>query len=387
MDNYKKKITEYEDTLSQKYSDFDYDAEADELFRLQRAQLARNQQDGVSDILARYAANTGMGGSSAAMSAAQQTASKYNSMIADALTAAEEKAYSRWATEKADLENKIASTKQDAHNEAAARFSLGDLSGYQGLGYDTSAYEAELERQRKAEADAAAATARQTALAEAQARAQYGDLSGLKALGIDTSAYEAQLKAQAEASKEEVGINGMTKSQYDAQMERWLQIYKSSDDEDTKTRALAEMDNLYNGYFGYYTPAELEGVESITDVEAKEIMTRADQNNKYLSPEDYKKLCAHFYRYPIDGYRGEALLSYYGYRIKPTETAISDEIDTTHGLGDDVTEAMMADAAAKAKAKAQAKAKSDAEAEAKKKKELDTIMQIGQNANGRGIMY
>lgn len=344
METYKKKLAEYDEQLKN-YENFDYNAEADELFRLQRQQLERNQRDGVSDILAQYAANTGMGGSSAAMSAAQQTASKYNSMIADALTAAEEKAYSRWAAEKADLESKIASTKQDAYNEAATRFSLGDLSGYQGLGYDTSVYEKEKAAEEAAAKSAAEQSAYQAKLTKAQIMAQYGDYSLLNELGIDTSAYEAQQAANAEASKEEIGINGTTKSQYDAQMDRWLQIYKSSDDEEPKARALEEMDALYKGYYGQYTPAEIESNPVISWTEADGLLDQAESNGKKLSAENYKKLVAYFYRNPIETeegqvYRGEAVLYLYGITMSQTPTGyvhtVFDDFDTTHGFGDDV---------------------------------------------------
>ena len=176
MQKYKKKLAEYEDKLK-KYDEFDYNAEADELLRLQRAQLEQSRSDGVSDVLARYAANTGMGGSSAAMAAAQQTASKYDGMIADALTAAEEKAYSRWAAERADLESKIASTKQAAYNEAAARLSLGDLSGYQGLGYDTSAYEAQAQAQAQAQEQNTAVKLGGNGMTEAEYTAEKGRIT------------------------------------------------------------------------------------------------------------------------------------------------------------------------------------------------------------------
>ena len=193
MDKYKKKLAEYEQKLKN-YDSFDYNAEADELFRLQRAQIERDQRDGVSDVLARYAANTGMTGSSAAMTAAQQTASKYDNMVADALTAAEERAYSRWERERSELESAIAATKQDAYNEAETRLSFGDLSGYEGLGYDTSAYKAQL-------AAKAAQNERTEALEDAKLRASLGDFSGYRALGYDTSAYEAELASKAANEK------------------------------------------------------------------------------------------------------------------------------------------------------------------------------------------
>ena len=195
MDKYKKKLAEYEQKLKN-YDSFDYNAEADELFRLQRAQIERDQRDGVSDVLARYAANTGMTGSSAAMTAAQQTASKYDNMVADALTAAEERAYSRWERERSELESAIAATKQDAYNEAETRLSFGDLSGYEGLGYDTSIYKSELEKKT-------AESAREKALEDAKLRASLGDFSGYRDLGYDTSKYEADLAAKVQAEEKE----------------------------------------------------------------------------------------------------------------------------------------------------------------------------------------
>ncbi|MBQ2863424.1 MAG: hypothetical protein IJE84_04540, partial [Clostridia bacterium] len=193
MDKYKKKIEEYEEKLKN-YESFDYNAEADELFSLTRAQLEREERDGVSDVLARYAANTGMSGSSAAMTAAQQTASKYKNMVADALTEAEARAYTRWKSERADLESKIAAAREEAYSEAATRASFGDLSGYEGLGYDTSAYKAQL-------AAKAAQNERTEALEDAKLRASLGDFSGYRALGYDTSAYEAELASKAANEK------------------------------------------------------------------------------------------------------------------------------------------------------------------------------------------
>ena len=311
MEKYKKKLTEYEDKLKQKYSDFSYDAEADELFRLQREQLERNQSDGVSDVLARYAANTGMGGSSAAMSAAQQTASKYNSMIADALTAAEEKAYSRWAAEKADLESMIAATRAEALGEAEKRFELGDLSGYQGLGYDTTTYEAQLAAAEAEKAAAAAQADYQNKLAEAQARAQYGDLSGLKALGYDTSAYEAKLAREAAEAEAKIaqtqqktssaeqkstvkrGGNGMTEEEYKAEVNRiygqinTLEKYK--DDTNLKRIKLlySDLDRLNKSYFS--TPRDY------SDDEIAEILTDLELTDyKVVSYPQYLALVKYF---------------------------------------------------------------------------------------------
>ena len=304
MEKYKKKLTEYEDTLKAKYSGFDYDAEADELFRLQRKQLERNQDSGVSDVLARYAANTGMAGSSEAMAAAQQTASKYNSMIADALTAAEEKAYSRWAAERADLESKLAQIRTEALGEAETRLALGDLSGYQGLGYDTSVYEAELEKQRKAEADAAAATARQTALAEAQLKAQYGDLSGLKALGIDTTEYEATLEREKKASESKIaeseqkttvyrGGNGMTEAEYKAEVDRinahinTLEKYKDETSLKRIKLLYSDLDRLNKSYFS--TPRDY------TDDEIEQILINLELTDyKVLTYPQYLALVKYF---------------------------------------------------------------------------------------------
>ncbi len=143
--DYKKLITELEDKYENEYGKFNYDAEKDELYKLQRKQLERAGKSGVSDTLARYAANTGMGGSSEAMGAAQQTASQYNSMISDALAAAEQKQYERWSAEKSSLADKIANTKNEALTDAQNRLALGDTSGYKALGYDTSEYERQLE--------------------------------------------------------------------------------------------------------------------------------------------------------------------------------------------------------------------------------------------------
>ena len=55
--------------LNNNYNHFDYDAESDAIYQAQRRQLERDQRSGVSDVLAQYAANTGMGGSSSSMRA------------------------------------------------------------------------------------------------------------------------------------------------------------------------------------------------------------------------------------------------------------------------------------------------------------------------------
>lgn len=197
--DYRTKITELENKLSQN-STFDYDAEKDELFQLTRQQLERQQQSGVNDTLARYAANTGMGGSSEAMAAAQQTASQYNSMIAEALTEAEEKAYNRWNTERTNMQSELANLRSEAITDAQSKAALGDLSGYKALGYDTTAYEQQL----AAEKEQSERAARQEALSLALQIAQTtGDLSELKALGYDTTAYEQQIAAEKAAAARE----------------------------------------------------------------------------------------------------------------------------------------------------------------------------------------
>ena len=417
MEKYKKKLTEYEDTLSNKYASFDYDAEADELFRLQRAQIERNPKDGVSDILAQYAANTGMGGSSAAMTAAQRTASKYNGMIADALAKREQEEYSRWESEKAALEQKIASTKQDAYNEAQMRASLGDYSGYQGLGYDTSAYESKLATAEEREAydraladasakaaygdfsglkalgfdtsayekriaDEQAATKRAAdlteaqiraslgdysgyqalgfdtsayesklttaeereaydrALADASAKAAYGDLSGLKALGFDTSAYEKKLAADAIGDEVEVGKNGMTRAEYDAQMDYLMQIFRSADDEQ-KAEIYARMEKIHGAYFGYATEGEVDSAPTLTHAEASETLYHVlyddtgsmREGNIPVDRETYLALLRYFQYYPYVAddreYVGEDALSYFGIIPVSSTTTITTTKPTT----------------------------------------------------------
>ncbi len=310
MDNYKKKLSEYEDELKNKYAKFDYDAEADALFKMKRAQLERDQRDGVSEVLAQYAANTGMGGSSAAMTAAQQTASKYNARAADALADSEQKAYSRWAGERAALEDKIADTKAAALSEADTRLALGDTSGYRALGYDTSAYEAQLaaeqaERQRAA------------GIADAEARASLGDLSGYRALGYDTSAYEAKLAAEKAAAGEEIGVNGITKSQYDSIMDRYMKMYTATDDDDVRAELTAKMESAYNEYYGYYTPEEIESTPVLTDVQANDYVNQIIAWDGIAPADIYKQLVAYYYRKPLiteDGqvFRGQAALSAMG---------------------------------------------------------------------------
>ena len=220
--DYRTKITELENKLSQN-STFDYDAEKDELFQLTRQQLERQQQSGVNDTLARYAANTGMGGSSEAMAAAQQTASQYNSMIAEALAEAEEKAYNRWNTERTNMQSELANLRSEALTDAQSKAALGDLSGYKALGYDTTAYEQQL----AAEKEAAAREAEQQAITLAlQIAKATGDTSGLAKYGINVKSSSLSGRSKKGSTATEIGANGMTKAEYESTKE---QLYKLFD--------------------------------------------------------------------------------------------------------------------------------------------------------------
>lgn len=201
MKEYLTKKEALEREYDEKYRSFDYDAEADELFRLRRIQLERDRTDGVSDVLARYAANTGMAGSSAAMAAAQQTATRYDSQIADALTEAEERAYSRWNTARRDLEQKIADNHSRAIAEAESRLALGDLSGYSELGYDTSAYKAKLDRERRAQEAQISASLASAALSQAKTETEKN--KGSSSSSVLTDGVKR-------------GGNGMTQEEYEA---------------------------------------------------------------------------------------------------------------------------------------------------------------------------
>ena len=247
--------------LNNNYNHFDYDAEKDALFQAQRRQLERNQRSGVSDVLAQYAANTGMGGSSAAMSAAQQTASNYNAMISDALGTAENRAYNRWLQERSDLLTQ--------------------------LGYAQN----EIDKREAEEAAAAAA-------------------------------------------QEEIGMNGITKSQYNEQMQRLLDLYKASTDDDERAGYVSRMDELERGYYGTYTPAELAGVAAISDTKATELVNKAAANNGYLTEEEYKQLAAHFERL---GMGGEAVLHQYGIKIDKQSESALDSNDKKVYVNDDGT--------------------------------------------------
>ncbi len=247
--DYEKISNDLEQRLNTEYNHFDYKAEEDELFQLQRKQLERNQQAGVSDILAQYAANTGMGGSTAAMAAAQQTSSEYNAMIADALSVAENRAYQRWAAEKADLQNQLA-------------------------------YAQDMHAQEQAQAAAWAA---------------------------------AQSSAAAN-----IGANGMSKSQYDDEMNYYLKLYTASDDEETKAELLLKMEDLRKGYYGDYTTEDYQTLISAT--EANDLLNKANNNDMYLSESDYNKLVQYYNVNPYEGLRGAAVLHAFGYKIAPSQT-------------------------------------------------------------------
>ena len=107
---------ELEELLDGKYSQFNYDAESDELFRLARRQIERKRSAGVSDTLAKYAANTSMAGSSEAMAAAQQTASSYDRALSEALLERESAAYKRWSDERSALERELESLPKVGKN-------------------------------------------------------------------------------------------------------------------------------------------------------------------------------------------------------------------------------------------------------------------------------
>lgn len=293
MQKYKKKLAEYENKLKN-YEDFDYNAETDELLRLQRAQLERDRTDGVSDVLARYAANTGMAGSSAAMAAAQQTASRYDSMIADALADAEQKAYERWASEKKALEGLISQTQSEARSEADSRLKLGDVSGYRELGYDTAAYETE------------------RAFSEAERRAQYGDTSALEALGVDVSVNSDNAQSSTASEKEaERGGNGMTRAEYESEVDRLTKEIRSLErsavgwETDRKIKLLyARLEALDRAYYSipeYYTADRIE--ELLTDL--------ALSSSKVVSYPQYLALARYYNEKGGEKYLREQGVTYY----------------------------------------------------------------------------
>lgn len=302
--DYKKKITELEDEYKNKYSSFDYDAEKDELFKLQREQLERGQQSGVSDVLARYAANTGMAGSSEAMSAAQQTASKYNSMIADALSAAEQKQYERWSAEKNDLASRIVNTKNEAFSDAQTKMAFGDLSGYEALGYDTTEYK----KQQAAAAESAAAEAEREALELALKIAkETGDTSALAQFGINATGYSDQ-----------VGKNGMTKNEYTSIKDRLLRMYDAYDSKyrgelsygDYIKAIDAKLEELDKDYYN--------GFEAVDTDIAMQILSNLDNSGESdVDTGTYYALLEYFTQNPVvdskgNKLSGESALKYYG---------------------------------------------------------------------------
>jgi hypothetical protein len=213
---------------------------------LQRKQLEREREDDVSDLLARYAANTGMAGSSAAMSAARDTSARYAGQITDALTNAEQTAYARWSADRAALEAKMADNYARAMSEAERRLALGDVSGYRELGYDTSAYEQKLERERRAEEAKIAASLAAAAASNAKKE-------------TETKLYR--------------GGNGMTEAEYKAERdnilkqigtyERDWELPHGRERIDRLYRQLDRLDEAYYSNPGYVSDKEIEDIMSI----------------------------------------------------------------------------------------------------------------------------
>lgn len=271
MKDYLDKQTALEQEYDEKYRQFDYDAEQDAIFRLQRKQLEREREDGVSDLIARYAANTGMAGSSAAMSAARDTSARYVGQITDALTNAEQTAYARWSADRAALEAKMADNHRRAIEEADRRLALGDTSGYRELGYDTSAYEAKLERERRAE--------------EARIAAALNSGSS----GNKTNSKNTPVR----------GGNGMTEAEYKAERENILeQIRTYENDWDLPQgkekvaglyRQLDRLDEAYYSTPRHYTDSEigelLYVIEANAGIGEKTILSYPE----YLALADYFK--------------------------------------------------------------------------------------------------
>ncbi len=249
MKDYLDQQAKMEQEYDEKYSSFDYDAEQDAIFRLQRKQLERERTDGISDLLARYAANTGMAGSSAAMSAARDTSSRYAGQITDALTNAEQTAYARWNADRAALEKKMAENHARALEEADRRLALGDVSGYRELGYDTTAYEEKLERERRAE----------------EARI---------AAALSSSSSSSKKNNTASPAR---GGNGMTEAEYNAERDSLLKQIKTYEKDidlpyakEKIERLYRQLDNLDEAY--YSTP------RYVSDKEIEDIMLIAQEN-------------------------------------------------------------------------------------------------------------
>lgn len=270
MKDYLTKKSAYEQEYDEKYRQFDFDAEQDAIFRMQRKQLERERDDGVSDLLARYAANTGMAGSSAAMSAARDTSARYAGQITDALTNAEQTAYARWSADRVALEQKMADNYQKAMDEAERRLTLGDVSGYKELGYDTTEYEAKLERERREE--------------EARIAA---------ALAAATASKEKAENASKVTSPARGG-NGMTEAEYKAEREKLLKqiaMYEK-DLESPGSRKLIsmlymDMDRLDNAYFS--TP------RGYSDSEIEDIVAEIQLSENYVIPYSQYLALARYY--------------------------------------------------------------------------------------------
>ena len=290
MKEYLTKKEALEREYDEKYRSFDYDAEADELFRLRRIQLERDRTDGVSDILARYAANTGMAGSSAAMAAAQQTASRYDAQIADALTAAEERAYSRWDEARRELEQRIADNHARAIAEAESRLALGDLSGYSELGYDTSAYKAKLDRERRAQEAQIAASLASAALSQSKAEAEKNSSS---------SGASGSLSGGSSAT---LGGNGMTAAEYEATRDGLVKQIQAISNYPSKQKKyyladltvlydkLEQLDKAYHSTPRSYSIGEVQEILSMLSENAALGFPMTVSYPEYLALAKYYKL-------------------------------------------------------------------------------------------------
>ncbi|MBQ5973105.1 MAG: hypothetical protein IJL69_02800, partial [Oscillospiraceae bacterium] len=98
------------------------------------------------------------------------------------------------AMRRARLDSLAAEERRAALADAYAAAEIGDFSGLEALGVDTTAAKAaylDAAALQKAKLDSAAAAARRTALDEAYDAAKIGDFSGLEALGVDTTAAKA----------------------------------------------------------------------------------------------------------------------------------------------------------------------------------------------------
>ncbi len=195
---------------------FTYDHENDPAYlELERA-YTKSAQRAMDDTLGKVSARTGGIASSYAGQVAQSTYNDHMDDLSDKVTALREAAYQKHLAEKeqkrSDLNTLLALEENEynkhlndisldreatqfnygvyrdekndesaeisrAWNEAAVRASLGDMSGYEALGVDTTRYQSDFEYQKKVE--------------DAVSRAQWGDMSGLEALGYDLTNYHA----------------------------------------------------------------------------------------------------------------------------------------------------------------------------------------------------